>query len=165
MTRPISSFRGSATFTIEATIVGPAQGGTPAFGYDVRKELPEDFTEFNIQAAIRICNAFAGKVKRYRNRHATLSNRTAVCTRPDHVSFHLAGCDTEAFIVEGSMPRGPAITRALNTCNRTGCASAASALTTLASSLRGSYVNSRIMEVTSEPFVCVGLCSVPSSGG
>lgn len=59
-------------FCIEATIAGPAQGGQPAFGYDARQDLPEDFTAFNIEAAIRICNAFDAKVRRYRNRYAEL---------------------------------------------------------------------------------------------
>jgi len=59
-------------FSIEATIAGPAQGGPPAFGYDARQDIPEDFTDFNIQAAIRICNAFDAKVRRYRNRYAAL---------------------------------------------------------------------------------------------
>lgn len=59
-------------FSIEATIAGPAEGGPRAFGYDARQDLPEDFTAFNIAAAIRICNAFDAKVRRYRNRYSEL---------------------------------------------------------------------------------------------
>lgn len=59
-------------FCIEATIAGPAQGGPSAFGYNSMEELPEDFTDFNIQAAIRICNAFDAKIRRYHSRYSGL---------------------------------------------------------------------------------------------
>lgn len=59
-------------FSVEATIAGPVQGAQPAFGYDAKADIPEDFTKFNIAAAIRICNAFDSKVKRYRNSYANL---------------------------------------------------------------------------------------------
>lgn len=56
---------------IEATIAAPAQGGKPAIGYDI-SDIPEDFTEFNVQASLRICNSFSVKVKRYREYYAKL---------------------------------------------------------------------------------------------
>jgi hypothetical protein len=58
-------------FTIEATIAAPPQGGRAPIGYDL-KDIPSDFTEFNIGASIRICNSFSGKLRRYREHYATL---------------------------------------------------------------------------------------------
>lgn len=59
-------------FSIEATIAGPPNGGKPAFAFDAKEDIPRNLTEFNIQSALRICNAFDAKVKRYRNRYASL---------------------------------------------------------------------------------------------
>jgi hypothetical protein len=56
---------------IEATIAGPAQGGKPAFGYDA-SDIPDDFSKFNADAAVRICNSFDAKVRRYRNYYSTM---------------------------------------------------------------------------------------------
>lgn len=56
---------------IEATIAGPALGGKPAYGYD-KDDIPEDFGRFNTEAAIRICNSFTSKVRRYREYYETL---------------------------------------------------------------------------------------------
>lgn len=64
---------------IEATIAAPAQGSKPAFFYDLPSDIPDDFSEFNAQAAIRICNSFSSKVKRYRNYYASLPH---VANRP-----------------------------------------------------------------------------------
>lgn len=64
--------------SIEATIAAPAIGGKLAFGYDAR-DIPEDFGRFNAEAAIRICNSFTSKVKRYREHYAKLSH---VANRP-----------------------------------------------------------------------------------
>lgn len=58
---------------VEASIAAPAQGGKPAIGYDIA-DIPEDFTEFNVQASIRICNSFSAKVKRYREYYAKLAH-------------------------------------------------------------------------------------------
>lgn len=69
-TAPDFVIPGPTALSVEATIAGPAQGGKPAFGYDAKEDLPDDFTEFNIQAAIRICNAFDAKVKRFRTQYA-----------------------------------------------------------------------------------------------
>jgi hypothetical protein len=56
---------------IEATIAAPAQGGKPAYGYG-KSDIPEDFTNFNIEASLRIANSFASKVKRYREYYGLL---------------------------------------------------------------------------------------------
>lgn len=57
---------GTQPFGIEATIAAPTQGGKPAYGYSV-SDIPNDFTKFNIESTLRICNSFDGKVKRYSN--------------------------------------------------------------------------------------------------
>ncbi len=62
---------GPQPFTMEATIAAPARGGKPAFGYGV-SDIPNDFTQFNIEASIRICNSFTAKVKRYRDHYIKL---------------------------------------------------------------------------------------------
>lgn len=56
---------------IEATIAAPPQGGKSPIGYDF-SDIPQDFTAFNIQASLRICNSFTSKVKRYRDYYAAL---------------------------------------------------------------------------------------------
>lgn len=58
-------------FSIEAAIAAPAHGGAPAFNYDPRS-IPDDFTQFNIESTIRICNSFDAKVKRYRKYYSGL---------------------------------------------------------------------------------------------
>lgn len=50
---------------IEATIAAPAKDSLRAYGADPHN-IPEDFEKFNAEAAIRICNSFSSKVKRYR---------------------------------------------------------------------------------------------------
>ncbi|MGO0789418.1 glycosaminoglycan attachment site [Herbaspirillum seropedicae] len=62
---------GRQPFGIEATIAAPAQGGKPAYGYSA-KDIPDDFTQFNIESTLRICNSFDGKVKRYRKYYKSL---------------------------------------------------------------------------------------------
>lgn len=65
---------------IEATIAAPAQGGKPPIGYEI-SDIPEDFTDFNVQASLRLSNSFTSKVKRYRDYYASLpqaSNRPFV---------------------------------------------------------------------------------------
>lgn len=57
--------------TMEATIAAPPKGGAPAFGYDVR-DIPGDFSKFNADAAVRICNSFDAKARRYRNYYSAL---------------------------------------------------------------------------------------------
>lgn len=56
---------------IEATIAAPPKDGPPAFGYDVC-DIPDDFAKFNADAAVRICNSFDAKVRRYRNYYSAL---------------------------------------------------------------------------------------------
>lgn len=58
-------------FALEATIAAPAAGGKPAYGYSAR-DIPADFTQFNIEAKLRICNSFAEKVKRLREDYVNL---------------------------------------------------------------------------------------------
>lgn len=58
-------------FLLEATIAAPAQGGAPAFGAGP-PELPSDLNEFNRLAALRICNSFVSKVRRYRQYYRQL---------------------------------------------------------------------------------------------
>jgi hypothetical protein len=58
-------------FCIEATIAAPPQGGKPAFGY-AASDIPDDFSEFNRAASLRICNSFSAKVKRYREYYTNL---------------------------------------------------------------------------------------------
>jgi hypothetical protein len=60
---------------IEATIAAPASGGKPAFGYD-SSDIPDDFSQFNAEASIRICNSFTSKVRRYRDYYAALPHVT-----------------------------------------------------------------------------------------
>jgi hypothetical protein len=61
------------SLAIEATIAAPAQGGKPAFGYGV-DDIPSDFSKFNAEATLRICNSFDSKVRRYRNHYSSLSH-------------------------------------------------------------------------------------------
>lgn len=62
---------GAFPFALEATIAAPAAGGKPAYGYSAG-DIPDDFTQFNIEATLRICNSFAGKVKRLREFYVNL---------------------------------------------------------------------------------------------
>ena len=57
---------------IEATICAPASGGKPPIGYGV-SDIPEDFTDFNMQASLRISNSFVSKVRRYREYYRSLA--------------------------------------------------------------------------------------------
>lgn len=59
------------SFCVEATIAAPAQNGAPAFNYDPHS-IPDEFTQFNIESTIRICNSFDSKIKRYRKYYSTL---------------------------------------------------------------------------------------------
>ena len=64
---------GSHPFGLEATIAAPAAGGKSPYGYGI-EDIPDDFTQFNIEATIRICNSFGGKVNRYRNYYSNLQH-------------------------------------------------------------------------------------------
>lgn len=64
---------GQCPFALEATIAAPVAGGKPAFGYSV-DDIPQEFTSFNIESAIRICNSFSAKVNRYRKYYSSLSH-------------------------------------------------------------------------------------------
>lgn len=57
--------------TIEATIAAPPKDGPPAFGYAV-DDIPDNFSKFNADAAVRISNSFVAKVRRYRNYYSAL---------------------------------------------------------------------------------------------
>ncbi|KKY51344.1 glycosaminoglycan attachment site [Pseudomonas amygdali pv. tabaci str. ATCC 11528] len=56
---------GEAPFCLEATIAKPPAGGEPAYGFPMAAP-PKDFTDFNIESTLRICNSFDAKVKKYR---------------------------------------------------------------------------------------------------
>jgi hypothetical protein len=58
---------------IEGTIAAPTQGGKGPIGYSF-SDIPDNFTEFNVGASLRICNSFDSKVKRYRNYYSALSH-------------------------------------------------------------------------------------------
>jgi len=58
-------------FLLEAIIAAPERGGTPSFGAGP-PELPSDLNEFNRLAALRICNSFVSKVRRYRQYYQQL---------------------------------------------------------------------------------------------
>lgn len=58
---------------LEATIAAPAQGGKPPIGYSI-EDIPSDFTQFNIEASIRLCNSFDSKLRRFRSYYSSLSH-------------------------------------------------------------------------------------------
>jgi hypothetical protein len=60
-------------FVMEATIASPPRGGAPAYG-PRKPDIPEDFSEFNRQAILRLCNSFTSKVRKYRQHYATLAH-------------------------------------------------------------------------------------------
>ena len=62
---------GIESFCIEATICAPAAGQLGPYGHSI-EDLPEDLHRFNSEATVRICNSFTSKVKRLRERYATL---------------------------------------------------------------------------------------------
>lgn len=62
---------GTESFCIEATICAPAAGQPGPHGHSI-EDLPEDLNRFNSEATVRICNSFTSKVKRLRERYATL---------------------------------------------------------------------------------------------
>lgn len=60
-------------FCLEATIANPPVGGKPAYGFSPA-DLPKDFTAFNIDSTVRICNSFDAKVKKYRSHYSKLAH-------------------------------------------------------------------------------------------
>lgn len=52
-------------FTIEATVTRPEVGGKQPVGWSIQ-DVPSDFTTFNNNAALRICNSINQKVDRFR---------------------------------------------------------------------------------------------------
>lgn len=62
---------GDAPFCLEATIANPPAGGQPAYGFSMAPP-PKDFTNFNIESTLRICNSFDAKVKKYRRSYSKL---------------------------------------------------------------------------------------------
>lgn len=58
---------------LEATISAPAAGEKSPYGWGI-EDIPQDFDEFNRQAALRICNSFTSKVRRYWDYYATLDH-------------------------------------------------------------------------------------------
>lgn len=64
---------GPIPFCLEATIANPPAGGQPAYGFSHVKP-PADFTAFNIESTLRICNSFDKKVKKYRDQYSKLAH-------------------------------------------------------------------------------------------
>lgn len=64
---------GPLPFGLEATIAAPPAGGKPAYGFP-HADLPSDFTDFNIESTLRICNSFDAKVKKYRKSYSQLAH-------------------------------------------------------------------------------------------
>lgn len=64
---------GPVPFALEATIANPPKGGKPPLGA-TREDLPEDFTDFNIESTLRICNSFDTKIKKYRASYSKLEH-------------------------------------------------------------------------------------------
>lgn len=56
---------GEVPFCLEATIANPPAGKEPAYGFPMAAP-PKDFTDFNIESTLRICNSFDAKIKKYR---------------------------------------------------------------------------------------------------
>jgi hypothetical protein len=70
-TSPDFVVSGIESFCIEATICAPAEGQPGPYGYSI-EDMPDDLNRFNSEATVRICNSFTSKVKRLRERYATL---------------------------------------------------------------------------------------------
>jgi hypothetical protein len=64
---------GANPFVLEATIAAPPVEGNPAYGFS-HYDLPEDFTDFNIESTLRICNSFDAKIKKYRTSYSNLEH-------------------------------------------------------------------------------------------
>ncbi|QJQ02326.1 glycosaminoglycan attachment site [Herbaspirillum rubrisubalbicans Os34] len=64
---------GKVPFCLEATIAKPPAGGQPAYGFSTARP-PKDFTDFNIESTLRICNSFDAKVKKYRSSYSKLTH-------------------------------------------------------------------------------------------
>lgn len=64
---------GRQEFCVEATIAAPPVGGKPAYGGGYA-DIPDDFSKFNSEATLRICNSFTTKVRKYREAYSRLSH-------------------------------------------------------------------------------------------
>lgn len=64
---------GAVPFCLEATIANPPAGGQLAQGF-MQGPPPADFTAFNIESTLRICNSFDTKVKKYRSSYSKLAH-------------------------------------------------------------------------------------------
>lgn len=58
---------------IEATIALPEKDGRPNYGWSI-KDIPEDFSEFNRQSTLRICNSLSSKIRKYRESYSGLTH-------------------------------------------------------------------------------------------
>lgn len=72
-TKPSPDFSVTAPykFTIEATVTRPEQGGKQPIAWSI-DDIPEDFTAFNNDAALRICNSIKQKLEKYRTSYTRL---------------------------------------------------------------------------------------------
>ncbi|WP_256671898.1 glycosaminoglycan attachment site [Pseudomonas sp. 18058] len=76
--------KGSAPFCLEATTANPPAGGQPPYGFSMTLP-PTDFTDFNIESTLRICNSFDTKVKKHRNSYSKLAH---VQNKPSSALHH-----------------------------------------------------------------------------
>lgn len=60
-------------FSIEATVTRPEAGGKPPVGWSI-DDIPSDFSQFNNEATLRICNSIKAKVEKYRESYSSLSH-------------------------------------------------------------------------------------------
>lgn len=62
---------GKQDIVVEATVARPAKGEKGPVGWTI-EDIPSDFTAFNRDATVRLCNSFGTKVKRYREYYCDL---------------------------------------------------------------------------------------------
>ncbi len=58
-------------FTIEATVTRPEVDGKPPVGWSIQ-DIPTDFTAFNNDATLRVCNSIKKKLEKFRSSYASL---------------------------------------------------------------------------------------------
>jgi hypothetical protein len=56
-------------FCIEATVAAPPAGGQPPHSFSI-DHGPKDFNKFNADSALRICNSFSSKEKKYKKSYS-----------------------------------------------------------------------------------------------
>lgn len=71
--RPDFCVIGKHKLCMEATIAAPPAGGQAPYGFKAVK-APSNLNRFNAHAAVRICNSFSGKERKYRESYGGLSH-------------------------------------------------------------------------------------------